>query len=70
MDFTLQAGSTAIGAAAVKSSYFTVDKAGVIRGVAWDIGAYEYGVDNNYPSVKLGTGAVLKLGTGAGFKIE
>jgi hypothetical protein len=36
-----QEGSPAIGVANVRAE-FTVDKAGVVRGAAWDIGAYEY----------------------------
>lgn len=41
-DVSLSAGSPAIGAATVLSSFFTTDIVGAIRGPQWDSGAYEF----------------------------
>lgn len=45
-DFTLQAGSKAIDAGVDLSAYFTKDKDGHIRSGTWDLGAYEYQIEN------------------------
>jgi hypothetical protein len=42
-NFHLQSSSPLIGKGVQLNASFTVDKDGVTRGAAWDIGAYEYG---------------------------
>lgn len=41
-DFTLKTGSSAIGAGADLSAYFTTDITGATRTAPWDIGAFKY----------------------------
>ncbi len=50
---TLQAGSAAIGAGLDLSSVFTVDYAGSVRTVPWDIGAYKNAAGNIAPTITL-----------------
>ena len=52
-DFTLKAGSNAIGAGADLSEYFTTDITGETRTTPWDIGAFKYVTSSGTPITVL-----------------
>lgn len=66
-DYTLTENSTIlIGVGTQLNTSFTDDYAGTTRGILWDIGAYEYEAGAIlYPSVSIGSGSVMSIGSGA-----
>jgi hypothetical protein len=73
-DFTLAAASNPMDIGLTLGTPYNTDFLGAARVIGtYDIGAYERGGivgGGTYPVIKIGTGAVMTLGTGAAFKIE